>query len=219
MTGCPTGSGCRSHCSDRPWVASACRGGVRVVMRVSAAVRELRAQRGATVSSAPTAAIGAIQRVRAGEGVPLLDDVPPGHVALFRELASESPDNSVCCLTRCGGAGLFKKRRSRCQGWSTKSSCRNRCPVDSRDELDTRHRAQPVVTDDAKSRATRWTRLRVVDHTAAISPCPDIGDSWPDEGGAARRSVGSMAVGQRPQLTHFRKVRGYARGHRGVGDS
>jgi hypothetical protein len=24
-----------------------------------------------------------------------LDDVPPGHAALFRQLASESPDNSV----------------------------------------------------------------------------------------------------------------------------
>jgi hypothetical protein len=29
------------------------------------------------------------------KGVPLLDDVPPGHAALFRQLASESPDNSV----------------------------------------------------------------------------------------------------------------------------
>ncbi|MFC0555668.1 serine hydrolase domain-containing protein [Planotetraspora thailandica] len=68
-------------------------------------------------------------------------------------------------------------------------------------------RPEPAVTDDAKSQATSWTRLRdvvprVVEHTAGISPCPDIGDSWPDEGGAVHRSVGSMEVGHTaPQPT------------------
>ncbi|GII59176.1 hypothetical protein Pth03_75650 [Planotetraspora thailandica] len=42
----------------------------------------------------------------------------------------------------------------------------------------------------------------MVEHTAAISPGPDIGDSWPDEGGAVHRSVGSMEVGHTaPQRT------------------
>ncbi len=52
--------------------------------------------------------------------------------------------------------------------------------------------------DDAKSQATRGALLRdvvAVEHPAAISPCLDIGDSWPDEGGGARRSAGSMEVG------------------------
>jgi hypothetical protein len=79
--------------------------------------------------------------------------------------------------------------------------------------------------DDAKSQATRWTRLRdvvprVAEHTAAISPCPDISDFWPDEGGAARRSVGSMDVGHTVHSRHtFWKVKSHARDHRGVGDS
>jgi hypothetical protein len=39
----------------------------------------------------------------------------------------------------------------------------------------TRYRAEPAVTDDAKSQATRWTRVRdvvprVMEHTTAISP-------------------------------------------------
>jgi hypothetical protein len=63
------------------------------------------------------------------------------------------------------------------------------------------------VTDDARSQATRWTRLRdvvprVVEHMAAISPRPDMSDSWPDEGGAARRSVGSMEVGHKVHSRH-----------------
>jgi hypothetical protein len=94
------------------------------------------------------------------KGVPLLDDVPPGHAALLRQLASESPDNSVVQPYPVWQSGFVKETPELCKGWSTKSSCRNRCPVDSRDEPDTRHRAEPAVTDDAKSQAKRWTRLR-----------------------------------------------------------
>lgn len=67
---------------------------------------------------------------------------------------------------------------------------------------------------------TRVSTAVVVEHTAAISPRPDVGASWPDEGGAARRPMGSMEVGHTVHSRHTSgKVRGHARSHRRVGDS
>ncbi|MCO5998803.1 hypothetical protein [Actinoallomurus rhizosphaericola] len=55
----------------------------------------------------------------------------------------------------------------------------------------------------------------------AASPfdSPDMGVSWPDEGGAARRPVGSMDTGHTVHSRRAsREVRGHARGHRRIGD-
>src|SRR4051794_41813527 len=38
------------------------------------------------------------------------------------------------------------------------------------------------------------------------APCPDIGDSWPDEGGAARRPVASMEVRHTVGTLHGRSA-------------